>query len=277
MQLKSRLKQLVKRGLDRPGGRQALHWFFHTRSDLEQIFVSARIWLRCGVWPPLRRHRLMQDPVGEGALGRDLLFQEYTPRPGDTVIDVGAGAGGYVNDLSRCVGSTGRVYSIEAHPVTFESLSRLCKEQVLTNVTPVNVAVSDAEGIVRMSDEDHHILNSMTTNDEGLQVQAVTLDQFISERGINRVDFLMMNIEGAEVRALRGMRHSAPRVANLMVSCHDFLAPRQGVSFRTKDDVRGLLLEYGFSVTRRWRGDLRPYARDYVYARRQVSATYGRL
>jgi len=277
MQLKSQLKRLVKRGLDRPGGRHVLEWFFDTRSDLERIFVSARIWWRYGVWPPLRLHRLMQDPVGGEALAQDLIFQEYTPRLGDTVIDVGAGVGVDVNRLSRCVGSTGRVYSIEAHPVTFESLPRLCKEQGLTNVTPVNVAVSDADGIVRMTDEDNHTLNRMTANDEGLPVPAVTLDQFISERGITQVDFLMVNIEGGEVGALRGMRRSAPRVANLMVGCHDFLAPRRGDSVRTKDDVHSLLLEYGFSVTRRWRGDLRPWARDYLYARRQASATQARL
>ena len=273
MKLKSRFKRLVKRGLDRPRGRQVLEWFFATRSDLSRIFVNARIWWRRGVWPPLRLHRLMQDPIGGEALARDLLFQEYTPRLGDTVIDVGAGVGVDANRLSRCVGSTGRVFLIEAHPVTFESLSGLCKEQELTNVTPVNVAVSDAGGIVRVTDEDNHTLNRMTTNDEGLQVPAVTLDQFISERGITRVDFLMMNIEGGEVCVLRGMRRSAPRVANLMVGCHDFLAPRRGVSCRTKDDVRNLLLGYGFSVTRRWRGDLRPWARDYLYARRQASVT----
>ena len=273
MQLKSRLKRLVKRGLDRPGGRQALERFFDTRSDLERIFVSARIWWRRGVWPPLRLHRLMQDPIGGEALARDLLFQEYTPRLGDTVIDVGAGIGVDVNRISRCVGSTGRVFSIEAHPVTFESLSRLCKEQELTNVKSVNVAVSDASGVVRITDEDNHTLNRMTANDEGLQVSAVTLDQFISERDITQVDFLMINIEGGEVRALRGMRRSAPRVANLMVGCHDFLAPRRGDSVRTKDDVHSLLLEYGFSITRRWRWDLRPWARDYLYARRQASAT----
>jgi len=273
MQLKSQLKRLVKRGLDRPGGRQILEWFFETRSDLERIPVSARIWWRRGVWPPLRLHRLMQDPIGGEALARDLLFQEYTPRLGDTVIDVGAGVGVDVNHLSRCVGSTGRVFSIEAHPATFESLSRLCKEQELTNVNPVNVAISDAEGVVRITDEDNHTFNRMTANDEGIQVTAVTLDQFIAERGIPQVDFLMMNIEGGEVRALRGMRRSAPRVANLIVGCHDFLAPRRDDSFRTKDDVRNLLLEYGYSVTRRWRGDLRPWARDYLYARRPASAT----
>jgi FkbM family methyltransferase len=215
----------------------------------------------------------MQDPIGGEALARDLLFQEYTPRPGDTVIDVGAGVGVDVNRLSRCVGSTGRVYSIEAHPASFEALYRLCKEQGLTNVTPVNVAVSDAGGIVRMTDEDSHILNRMTGNDEGFQVPSVTLDQFISERGVTQVDFLMMNIEGGEVRALRGMKRSAPCVANLMVASHDFLAPSRGDSVRTKDDVLSLLVDYGFSITRRWRGDLRPRARDYLYARRQASAT----
>jgi hypothetical protein len=74
-----------------------------------------------------------------------------------------------------------------------------------------------------------------------------------------------MNIEGAELVALRGLGAELKNVRNVVIGCHDFLADETGdESYRTKEDVRALLLAAGFVVVGR-ENDPRPWARDYLY------------
>ena len=52
----------------------------------------------------------------------DLAYLKYLLRPGDTVIDVGASIGIHTKILSRCVGESGHVLSVEPLPETFALL-----------------------------------------------------------------------------------------------------------------------------------------------------------
>ena len=54
----------------------------------------------------------------------DYWFEHYQPKPGDVILDVGAGRGEDVLAFSREVGGTGRVLAIEAHPVSYRILAR---------------------------------------------------------------------------------------------------------------------------------------------------------
>jgi len=71
------------------------------------------------------------------------------PRPsedGDFVIDVGAFSGSYTALLSRLVGRTGEVWSIEPVPDTFRILSYCVASSNLENVRLFNLALSDSCG-----------------------------------------------------------------------------------------------------------------------------------
>lgn len=225
-----------------------------------------------GVWVPLRSDLRDADPRFAEELTRDIYFQEYTPRAGDVVVHAGAGAGEEVRLLSRLVGADGRVFAIEAHPATAAALRQRCVDDELGNVVPVNVAVSDAPGSVSISDEESYLANRMT-DAGGQRVDAVTLAAFFEQHGIERVDFLAMNIEGAELAALRGLGSSAQRVRNVAVQCHDFLADRGGDDAnRTKAAVARLLADYGFTVNRRRWSDPHPWTRPFLYGTRRDDA-----
>lgn len=102
----------------------------------------------------------------------------------------------------------------------------------------------------------------------GVQVPAVTLDQLLDEEGITRVNFLKMNIEGAEIAALQGMKQSICLVDAICVCCHDFRAARgEDDSYRTRDFVSKFLPENGFSIEAR-ESDPRDYERDHLYGSR---------
>jgi FkbM family methyltransferase len=191
---------------------------------------------------------------------------DYMPRAGDVVVDVGAGVGEEVLVFSKLVGPTGRVIAIEAHPRTFACLQRTVERSGLPNVTPLWCAVSDASGHVGIQDSIDHIANSIVA-DGDLDVPAETLDGITERVGIDRIDFLKMNIEGAERHAMRGMSRSLEMIRHAVISCHDFVSDQGGDSqLRTKAEIVAGLEARGFT-TRSRPTATDPWVRDNVYAR----------
>jgi FkbM family methyltransferase len=197
-------------------------------------------------------------------LTSDFFMYQYLPREGDTIVDVGAGTGWETLLFSRSVGMSGRVISIEAHPRVFRCLSKMRAENRLENVTLVQAAVADQEGEVQLSDSPEHEANSIIGVASGMRVACTTLDQIFRSLELSRVDFLKMNIEGAERLALSGMGEMVRKTKNVCIACHDFLANEGGPDeLRTKADVIAFLKQNGFVVSlRESEGD---FLRNYVY------------
>ena len=199
------------------------------------------------------------------AEARDIFLHAYTPRPGDTVFDVGAGIGAETLLFSRLVGPAGRVISVEAHPQTYARLARLCEVNRLTNVTAVQAAASNADGEALISDLEHHLQNTIVDAGSGIRVRARRIDTLACELGVTNIDLLKMNIEGAERFAVDGLDGIIGRINHVCISCHDFLADDGGSDeLRTKELVRAFLVAHGFRVTTR-DDAAEPWTRDYLY------------
>ena len=195
-------------------------------------------------------------------------FHAYTPRNGDVVIDVGAGIGEDAVIISHMVGATGRVHAIEAHPATFECLRSTIELSKLANVNIHQIAITQENGTVSISDDAHHLANSIIGQNGGLEVEAQSLDHFIKQSGHPTIDLLRMNIEGAERGAILGLEKHARNVRHLAISCHDFVAEAGGgEQFRTKDSVRKRLLELGYSVVERSNANT-AWEADVLFAKR---------
>lgn len=138
-------------------------------------------------------------------------------RPGDTAIDVGANHGMWTLALSRAAGGAGRVYSFEPVPFTFGVLSAVARRERLGNVTLLNKGCSDQAATMEMtvplqragsSDDLQAHLSSRDTDDGGAEesvtvaCEVTTLDTALAE--LDRVALLKLDIEGAELLALRG-------------------------------------------------------------------------
>ena len=208
------------------------------------------------------------DPIAEN------WFFRYTPEPGDTIVDVGAGDGLDSLVFSRAVGPGGRVLAVEAHPSTFVLLESTCRLNDLANVTPCRRAVMDRAGTVSMVEEGTHrdlfsIATDRTGSDGAIEVAASTLDELCREHGVDRVDFVKMNIEGAERQALEGARETLSQARHVCIACHDFLADGDP-ALATKAFVTDSLRELGFEVVRRDDHQL-PWVRDHVHGVRGAS------
>ena len=198
-----------------------------------------------------------------------LFTEHFTPGKGQTVVDVGAGVGTEVWAFSRLVGETGRVICIEADPVACRYLSKTVKVAGLSNVVIINKAVSSSEGSVRLSQNPSSVSNSIVVgSNDGLFVHATTLDCLLDDLQVDKVDYLKMNIEGAEVAALEGFETGPYRVRNWCVSCHDF---KRGPEFATFDRVKIWMQGHGLTVWQHERNDVRPWEGFYLYARARTS------
>lgn len=194
----------------------------------------------------------------------------YLPKPGDTVIDVGAGVGEEAVVFSQLVGPSGRVIAIEAHPGIYASLCETIRRSGLSNVTPLCIAVGDHEGAVHFAEGENFLTGSIVRGAarELAEVPLQTLDRIAADHALGKVALIKMNIEGAELGAVAGMSELAGRTRNVIISCHDFLAERGGEdTLRTREQVMPMLEAYGYLVV--VRGDHPDaWARDYLYGSR---------
>ena len=207
---------------------------------------------------------------------KDFWLYAYDLQAGDVVVDIGAGDGDEAAIFSQMVGPSGRVVAIEANPRSFRRLVKTIETNRLPNVIVLNVAVTDGAGDARISDDKDSLANHILSGD-GIRVPAVTLDQALDSVSVTQPDLIKMNIEGAEVLALRGACHTLQHAKNWVVSCHDFLSRgKDGSALCTHRQVRDILTGAGLSLLPS-RDDVREPVPFYVYASRLgTSASSGR-
>ena len=188
----------------------------------------------------------------------------YKPEKGDVIIDVGAGIGEETLAFSKSVGENGKVVSIEANPKTFLCLAKMCEYNKLDNVIVLNYAITATETDVFIDDIEEY--KACKVKRQGnVKVKGRTLDNIVHEFGIDKVDFLKMNIEGAEKNAIIGMAKVIQETRFACIACHDFRANNEGLeSMRTKKIITEFLKKHGFSITTR-ESDKKECIRDYVY------------
>ena len=128
-------------------------------------------------------------------------------KPGGRVIDLGTYSALTAIAFSKEVGETGRVLALEPDPINFRSaeynLAMHNKVNGLDNVTLVPMAASDKDGELELSSEGTmgSALVSIVGAYRGVtvKVQARTLLSLAREFGLETVDFVKVDIEGAEM------------------------------------------------------------------------------
>ncbi|MFZ5720747.1 MAG: FkbM family methyltransferase [Pseudomonadota bacterium] len=139
-------------------------------------------------------------------------------------LHVGASDGRHSYVMTQ-VAPKARIYAFEPSAFAFEVLKvTVAWHRIGRQVTPVHAAVADKPGELllvtpkktsgRMGRAYAYVTETAPNGparpdleDTGMDIQptpVVTLDSFCAEHGVDRVDFIRMDIEGAELKALMG-------------------------------------------------------------------------
>lgn len=138
---------------------------------------------------------------------KEQKFVRRVVKPNDIVIDVGAHFGKYTK-LFALLGC--KVYAFEPVPQSFNKLSENSAD--FSNVKLFKNALMSFSGPAGMFiyEEPNSSWSGMGHPDMGeesseITVDCITLDSFCYKNNIERIDYLKLDVEGAEINALEGM------------------------------------------------------------------------
>jgi len=163
---------------------------------------------------------------------------------GMTVFDIDANVGYYTLLIAQKVGSIGKVYAFEPIPETFARLQENIALNGFTNIVTIPAAVTDKDGIVRMSVEDltSSLFRASLTN--SIEVPAISLDSFVRQHRIEGVDAIKMDVEGAELLVLRGADQVIRRYKPIiMTEINPALLKSAGT---TAEELFKAIIDYGY-------------------------------
>ena len=140
----------------------------------------------------------------------DKVRSIFVPRSSDVVVDVGAHIGEYTVPIAR---KALKVIAIEPNPGVSAILQKNIDINGLSNVLIVNKAVYDSRGHQRMNIfGDRSGMSSMVleyeNKSETIEVATDTLDNILYDLHIDRVEWLKIDVEGAEVCVLKGAKRT---------------------------------------------------------------------
>jgi FkbM family methyltransferase len=151
----------------------------------------------------------------------ELLGLSSVVGPGSVCIDVGSAAGLYTVQLARLAGPSGQVHSVEPLPFAWPAWNRVLRSRTTPNVHHHCIALGAEDGLASMSVPvgryglvtgrsfiSQHC-QGLGSNAEFAQhiefpVQVNTLDGLAVEAGFSRLDFIKVDVEGAELHVLKG-------------------------------------------------------------------------
>jgi FkbM family methyltransferase len=120
------------------------------------------------------------------------------------------------------------------------------------NVTIAEAALSDHCGTVKLSvpggEKMERFSGSAAVAEEGIEVPTVTIDSLLA----HNVGAIMLDIEGHELPALRGAVDTIQKWRPVIVVEEN----NKSLRYRAPGDVANFLRPFGYSVRRRFMGDL---------------------
>ncbi len=158
--------------------------------------------------------RYFRDLVHDGAEYSDLpmSFIEKHSAPDSTILDIGSNIG--LHSLAFSVAAPkGRIIAVDASANCTALLNETIRLNDVHNIEVVNAAISDQPGELILEEQaaflaGSHVHSGEPTTANAHRIKAVTVDQLVEERKLDRVDVIKFDVEGFEVKALLGAKQT---------------------------------------------------------------------
>lgn len=129
--------------------------------------------------------------------------------PKDIILDVGANLGWYaMNIANRCQDCT--IHAFEPILNTYNYLKDNISMNKYDNINVYHLGLSEKEGVLKFYFDDELSVNaslsnvSENKNIKEIECPVTTIDLFVKQQKIDKVDFIKCDVEGAELLVFKG-------------------------------------------------------------------------
>jgi FkbM family methyltransferase len=169
------------------------------------------------------------EPV-ETALVRSVL------RTGMTMLDIGANIGYFSLVASDAIGKEGHIIAFEPEPKNFSILMKNIHHSPVSNIEANQVALSDKDGedvlVLNEVNQGSHHIGGRVEGSKTTIVRTITLDSYLQDLQDMenfKVDFIKMDVEGCECKAIKGAKNVLERdMPMIMMEFYPMMIERCG-------------------------------------------------
>jgi FkbM family methyltransferase len=238
-------------GRDLPVGRLRArwHWYRYPFSLRKEILWSS----------PLQA---WFSPEDESATECMLHMENYepvawvAPKKGDIFLDVGGYVGWYSIQAAKAVGPAGKVIVLEPDEINRLQLERNLGLNDIRNVQVLSKAVWSFSGTVNWSHGTEPVWHQVGQAQTGDFREAVSIDDLVQTLGLTQLDWVKLDIEGAEIEAIEGAHKTLNTLRPILfIEVH-----------KTREHLGSMLKEIGYSVEREQYDEL-PDMHGWILAR----------
>ena len=208
-----------------------------------RIFPNAPVPFRLpfGVWFLAGKSQIDEDLRNGVFESAELLFVQRYLKQGMFALDIGAHHGLYTLLASKLVGPSGKVFAFEPSPRERKQLVRNVRINLCSNVhiEPYALGKESAHDNLYLVEGGEDGCNSLRppavqSETRTVPVEVVTLDAIAAKLGLTKVDFMKLDVEGAELDVLKGalgLLQNVPRPV-LLVEVYDIRTKPWGYQAR---------------------------------------------
>lgn len=160
-----------------------------------------------------------------------MLIQE-----GAVVFDVGTNIGEVCMNAAALVGPTGMVYAFEPDPLSFRKFTGNLALNRFGNIFASNLGLGDAPAMRQMkvdcaTNRGGNRITGENVPGEHFPIAIETLDRFVAQRALQRLDLVKIDVEGFELAVLQGAGEALARFRpRLFIEVSDVNLREQGAS-----------------------------------------------
>ena len=186
--------------------------------------------------------------------------KKYKIKKGDVVVDAGAYVGGFALYASRKVGRNGKVIAFEPDDVNYLQLLKSIDIIGAKNISVIKKGLWETSSVLKFKHDADGAESSLLFDEivkDYLMVPVVSLDEELKVLGINNINFIKMDIEGSEVKAINGMIHTlnSSKNVNLAIASYHIVDGK-----KTCFALERMLRELGFETETSFPQHLTTYA-----------------